>query len=128
MIFEGFFAHQHRKCYHLVCVGQIVGARERKEVGFLVPLVPSLRGTMASFLTGPPAPPLRATRHSCAAVAADAAPAGNCTASTAVALGKQVSPEATAAGASVGVGTWLGTYLCHHGRAVCVTEQALRTC
>ncbi|XP_054424994.1 alpha-tubulin N-acetyltransferase 1 isoform X2 [Pteronotus mesoamericanus] len=66
VIFEGFFAHQHRKSSHIVCVGQVVGVRERG--GFLVPLVPSLRGTTASFLTGSPAPSLRASRHSRAAV------------------------------------------------------------
>ena len=41
----------------------------------MVPLDPSLRGATASFLTGPPATSLRATRHSCAA-AVDPMPAG----------------------------------------------------
>ncbi|XP_045434285.1 alpha-tubulin N-acetyltransferase 1 isoform X11 [Pipistrellus kuhlii] len=72
VIFEGFFAHQHRKCSPLVCVGPIVG-EGKKRGGFLVPLVPSLRGTSTSFLTGPPAPSLRAIRHSRAA--GDPAPA-----------------------------------------------------
>eukprot|EP00069_Balaena_mysticetus_P002791 bmy_16294T0 len=68
VIFEGFFAHQHRKFSHLVW------GEGKEGGGFLVPSVPSLRGTTASFLTGPPATSLRATRHSCAA-AVDPMPA-----------------------------------------------------
>ena len=57
-----------------VCWSSIRG--EGKERGeFLVPPAPSLRGTAASFLTGPPATSLRATRHSRAA-ALDPMPAG----------------------------------------------------
>lgn len=74
MIFEGFFAHQHRKFSHLcVLVKQLGEGKERGE--FLVLPAPSLRGTAASFLTGPPATSLRATRHSRAA-ALDPMPAG----------------------------------------------------
>ncbi|TEA24563.1 hypothetical protein DBR06_SOUSAS30410059 [Sousa chinensis] len=68
VIFEGFFAHQHRKFSHLVW------GEGKEGGGFLVPPDPSLRGTTASFLTGPPATSLRATRHSCAA-AVDPMPA-----------------------------------------------------
>ncbi|XP_045656521.1 alpha-tubulin N-acetyltransferase 1 isoform X6 [Ursus americanus] len=63
VIFEGFFAHQHRKFCHLVCSW----GEGKERGGFLIPLAPSLRGTTASFLTGPPAPSLRASRHSRAA-------------------------------------------------------------
>lgn len=74
VIFEGFFAHQHRKCSHLVCVGQAVGERGRKEVDSWSHRPPH-SGTTASFLTGPPATSLRATRRSRAA-AVDPVPAG----------------------------------------------------
>uniref|UniRef100_A0A4X1VJE4 Alpha-tubulin N-acetyltransferase 1 n=1 Tax=Sus scrofa TaxID=9823 RepID=A0A4X1VJE4_PIG len=73
VIFEGFFAHQHRKCSHLVCVGQAVGERGRKEVDSWSHRPPH-SGTTASFLTGPPATSLRATRRSRAA-AVDPVPA-----------------------------------------------------
>lgn len=71
VIFEGFFAHQHRKFCHLVCSW----GEGKERGGFLIPLAPSLRGITASFLTGPPAPSLRASRHSRAA-AGDPTPTG----------------------------------------------------
>nr|XP_055185986.1 alpha-tubulin N-acetyltransferase 1 isoform X3 [Nyctereutes procyonoides] len=74
VIFEGFFAHQHRKFCHLVC-GPSSWSDGKERGGFLIPLAPSLRGTTTSFLTGPPAPSLRASRHSRAAAVDPTPPA-----------------------------------------------------
>jgi hypothetical protein len=58
----------------LACFGHVVEIRGRKEVGSWSYWSP-LRATTNSFLTGPPVPSLRATRHSRGA-ALDPTPAG----------------------------------------------------
>ncbi|XP_032280750.1 alpha-tubulin N-acetyltransferase 1 isoform X5 [Phoca vitulina] len=61
VIFEGFFAHQHRKCWPS-------SWGEGKDRWILDPTGTLTEGHHRFLLTGPPAPSLRASRHSRAAM------------------------------------------------------------